>query len=81
MNTKLTHILFSLAVVAALVLTAVPAPVFALSAAPTTSATTATQLTAGVPNPDSLLVCHSFFVWRHGHRVLVRICHRTLNPS
>jgi hypothetical protein len=78
---KLTYILFSLAVIAALVIAAVPAPVFALSGAPAVSASSNAQLTAGVPTTGSVLICRSVGFWRFGHWVVIRLCHRGPNPA
>ena len=79
-TTKLTHVLFSLAVIAALMLAAIPmAPAHAMS-------DTAGQQTTGAAATDSssvltastatTVVCRSWTVWRDGHRVTVRVCHR-----
>ena len=67
---KLSHVLFSLALIAALALAVIPVPVFALSASATAPAS-GTSLTA-----SGGLVCHSVVVWHHGHRTVVRRCHR-----
>jgi monoamine oxidase len=77
-TTKLTHILFSLAVIAALVLAAVPvAPAHAMGISPSTQATslsaTSGQASASVAGA---VVCHSLHVWRHHHWVTIRVCHR-----
>lgn len=80
-TSKLSHLLFSLAVIAALMLAAVPmAPVYALSdsaarqstsiAAADNSSSALTTVSAGA------VVCRSWTVWRNGHRVTVRVCHR-----
>lgn len=81
---KLSHLLFSLAVIAALVMAAMPAaPAYALSnTAPqtaTVSATSpaATALTAGV----SAVVCWNKIVWRNGHRISIRVCKRVYKPD
>ncbi len=71
-KTKLSTVLFSLAVIAALVLAAVPAPVFALSA----SGVNAVQLTAPVATYPSVVVCRSVHRWYHGHWIVVRVCHK-----
>lgn len=69
--TKLSHLLFSLAVVAALVLAAIPmAPAHAMAASQ------ATTLSAPEDAPASAVVCRSVTFWRHGHRITVRVCHR-----
>lgn len=73
-TTKISHIVFSLAVIAALMLAAVPmAPAHALTS---TASAQATTLTAPDNSPANAVVCRSFTVWRHGHRVTIRICHR-----
>lgn len=79
---KLSHLLFSLAVVAALMMAAVPAaPAYALSnsASQITSIAAAdndsTVLTAGA------VVCRSTTIWRNGHRVTIRVCHRVHRPN
>jgi len=78
---KLTQVLFSLAVVAALVLAAIPAtPAYALSDSSTVTSIAAadndsTALTAGA------IVCRSVIRWRNGHRVVVRVCHRVHRPN
>lgn len=83
MNTiKLSQMLFSLAVIAALVMAAIPAaPVYALSnsASQTTSIAAAdndsTALTAGA------VVCRTKVVWRDGKRISIRVCHRVHRPN
>lgn len=75
---KLSHVLFSLAVIAALVLAAVPmAPVYAMSSAPSTQ-TTSLSATGDVSAvlASGVVVCRSVTFWRDGHRVTVRVCHR-----
>ena len=75
---KLSSVLFSFVVIAALMLAAVPmAPAHAMTISSTQttglSATTGshtTVLTSGA------LVCRSIAVWRHGHRIRLRVCHR-----
>ena len=78
---KLTYILFSLAVIGALLIAAVPAPVFALSGSPSVSASAGAQLTAGLPTAPSYIVCRSVAFWRFGHWVVIRFCHRGPNPA
>lgn len=76
-RTKLSHILFSLAVVAALILAAVPImPAHALSSSSTGSTSispTAGQVTVVA---SGAVVCRSITFWRNGHRITVRVCHR-----
>lgn len=77
-TTKLSYLLFSLAMVTALVLAALPvAPAHALSASPVQQSASMSAadnnspvLTAGV------VICRTRIVWRHGHRIAVRVCHR-----
>jgi len=76
---KLSRLLFSLAVIAALVAAALPAaPAYALTnTAPqivTVAATNqaAAALTVGV----SAIVCWNKVIWRDGHRVSIRVCKR-----
>ena len=75
---KLSHVLFSFAVIAALMLAAVPmAPAHAM----TTSSTQTTGLPAITGSHATVLtsgavVCRSITVWRHGHRITIRVCHR-----
>lgn len=76
---KFSHLLFSFAMVAALVLAALPtasASALSDSAMPQTTS-------IGASNPDSTaltaagaLVCRTEIVWRHGHRISIRVCHR-----
>jgi hypothetical protein len=73
---QIPYVLFSLAVVVALVLAAFPAPAFAL--APTASSATSTgpQVQAvAAPQPEAL-VCRTTFFWVDHHWVAVRVCHR-----
>jgi hypothetical protein len=80
---KLSHLLFSLAVIAALVLSAVPAtPAFALSSVSAQTSVTAADddsstLTAGA----SAVVCRKKVIWRDGHRVVIRVCKRVHRPN
>jgi hypothetical protein len=75
---KLSHIVFGLAMIAALSLAAIPTvPAHAMS-------DTAAQQSAIVAAADGssstltagAVVCRSWTVWRNGHRVTVRVCHR-----
>jgi hypothetical protein len=80
---KLSHTLFVFAVIAALVLAAVPmASAHAMSSslgvsspAPQTTSITSAAATTLAPAP-SAIVCRSVTFWRHGHRITVRVCHR-----
>jgi hypothetical protein len=83
---KISHILFSLAVIGALVLAAIPAaPAFALSASAANTLSAEKQLSAPAPNADlassGALVCRSVVRWHNGHRIVVRVCHRVANPA
>jgi len=80
-NIKISHILFSLALIAALGLAALPmAPAHALSAGSSAApALVANQYAAPTLVSPNVLVCRSIIVWRHGHRVVVRRCHRVAN--
>ena len=74
---KLSYVLFSFALIAALMLSAVPmAPAHAMSASPaqTTSLTAASS--SGATLTSGVVVCRSRTVWRHGHRITLRVCHR-----
>ncbi len=78
---KLSHLLFSLAVIAALVAAAIPAaPAYALS----DSASQVTSIAASDPDSPSLhpggVVCKSKVIWRDGKRVTVRVCRRVHRP-
>ena len=76
-TTKLSHVLFSFALIAALVLAAVPmAPAYAMS-----TSSTGTASISGTINPSAVVtagavVCRSITFWRNGHRITVRVCHR-----
>lgn len=76
---KLSHLLFSLAVIAALVMAAVPAaPAYAL----TGSASDQTSISAaGADAPAGAVVCKKVTKWRDGHRITVRVCHRVRPPQ
>ena len=76
---KFFHILFSLALIAALALAVVPmVPAHALS-----NLTANTVMTSAnqVLTPNNGVVCKSFTVWRNGHRIVVRVCHKIKKPS
>jgi len=75
---KLSHFLFSLTVIGALVLAAVPAaPAYALAP----SATHQTGISAtGADGPAAAIVCRKVVKWRNGHRIVVRVCHRVRPP-
>lgn len=80
---KFSHMLFSFAVIAALVMAAIPAaPAYALSG----SASQPTSITAA-DNSDSPtisagpVVCRTKVVWRNGKRVTIRVCQRVHRPD
>ena len=76
---KFFHILFSLALIGALALAVVPmSPAHALS-----SSTANTVITSAnqVLTPNNGVVCKSVTVWRNGHRIVVRVCHKIEKPS
>jgi len=77
-TTKLSHVFFVFAVIAALVLAAVPiTPAHALSTSPAAQGTSITSTAQSSLAPAaSVLVCRSATFWRHGHRITVRVCHR-----
>jgi hypothetical protein len=77
-TTKLSHLLFSLALIAALVLTATPSmPVYAMSdSAPQQNTSIGAADIASSMLSAGAVVCRSITFWRNGHRVTVRICHR-----
>jgi len=74
---KLPHVLFSFAVITALVLAAVPmAPAHAMSASTAQTTSLAASDGSTTALTSSVVVCRSHTVWRNGHRITVRICHR-----
>ena len=75
-TTKLSYVLFSLAMIAALVMAAVPmAPAHAMSADSPAQGTSLSS-SSGHAGMAGAVVCRSVHVWRHGHWVTVRVCHR-----
>ena len=80
---KLSHVMFSLAVIAALVAAAIPAaPAYAMAPESAQTSIAAsdgdlTTLTAGV----GAVVCRSKVIWRDGHRVVIRVCKRVHRPN
>jgi len=76
-TTKLSHLLFSLVMVTALVLAAIPTtPAHATSASsPITTGLSAAGDQATVI-ASGVVVCRSITFWRNGHRITVRVCHR-----
>ncbi len=78
---KLPYLLFSIAVIAALVAAAIPtAPAYALS----DSASQVTSISASDSDTPALhpgeVVCKSKVIWRDGKRVTVRVCARVHRP-
>jgi hypothetical protein len=82
---KFSYLLFSLAMVAALALAAIPAaPAYALS-------DSATQQSASIGAADNnssmlsasgaVIVCRTKVIWRNGHRISIRVCHRVHRPD
>lgn len=80
---KLSRLLFSLAVIAALVAAAIPAaPAYALAdSAPQAASLTASDGASAVLTATSAVVCVKKVIWRDGHRVLVRVCKRVHRPN
>lgn len=83
---KISHVLFSLAVIGALALAAVPvAPAFALSASNANTASAGMQLSAPAPAVDltsgGVLACRRIVRWHNGHRFVIRVCHRVASPA
>jgi hypothetical protein len=86
-NIKLSHLIFSLALIAALTVAAVPAPVHALAGSSASAASIAGANTGIVASQSSVTaasrtvwVCRPVVVWRHGHRFVLRQCHRVVRP-
>jgi len=83
-RTKLSHLLFGLAMVAALVLATIPsAPVHALSDSVIQQSTSigAADNNSSTLRPAGAVVCRTKIFWRHGYRVSIRVCHRVHPPS
>ncbi len=77
---KLPYVLFSLAMIAALVFAAIPlAPAHAMSASSTGTSISATASGASVHG--NVLVCRDVIKWIHGHRISVRVCHWVHKPD
>ena len=75
---KLSHIVFSLALIAALAATSIPtAPAYALSNS-SAHVVVAEKQAAALGNN---IVCKSVTYWRNGHRVVVRVCHKVTKPE
>ncbi len=77
-TTKLSYLLFSLAMVTALVLAAIPvSPAQALSTSAVQQQGTSIAADNHVPVLTAgAVVCKAKIVWRHGHRIAVRVCHK-----
>jgi hypothetical protein len=75
---KLSHLLFSVAWIAALFAAAVPStPVYAMSESarqPNTSIRAADIASSTLSG--GAVLCRSITFWRNGHRVTVWVCHR-----
>ena len=79
-TTKLSYVLFSLAMIAALVFAAIPlAPAHAMSA--TSTSTSISAIASGTSVHGSVWVCENVVKWIHGHRISVRVCHRVHKPD
>ena len=75
---KLPHLLFSLAVIAALVTAAIPAaPAYALGSGSAQTTVSAADSTPAV----NVIVCRNIVRWRDGHRIVVRVCKRVHRPD
>ena len=79
-TTKFAYVLFSLALIAALVLAAIPmTPAHALSAASTSTSLSA-NANASVSGTH-VLICRHVVRWIHGHRISVWVCHWVHKPT
>jgi hypothetical protein len=75
---KLPHLLFSLAVIAALVVAAIPsAPAYAMAPESTQATLSATDTGSGA----TAIVCRNVVKWRDGHRIVIRVCKRVHRPN
>lgn len=79
---KLPHLLFSIAVIAALVMAAIPAaPAYALSNSASQTASIGAAENSDSPTISAgAVVCRIKVVWRDGKRVSIRVCHRVHRP-
>lgn len=76
-RTKFFHTLLSLTVIAALVLAAMPrTSAHAMSASPAQTTGLAFTGSHSVTLASHTVICRSITVWRHHHRITVRVCHR-----
>ena len=75
---KFSHIVFSLALIAALAFATVPmAPAHALS-----NSSVSTMVSENQANTlNTGIICKSVTFWHNGHRVVVRTCHRVTKPT
>jgi hypothetical protein len=82
-NIKLFHILFSLAIIAALALASLPmAPAYALSAsAGSTASISASQADVVPAIVNQGVICRDIVVWKNGHRYVRRVCYRNPRPT
>jgi hypothetical protein len=79
---KFSHVVFSLALIAALAVASLPmTPVLALSTSSPNAVAVGSQVNNTVLAPNTAVVCRSITVWRNGHRIIVRICHKVTKPA
>ena len=81
---RFSHILFSLAMIAALSLAAIPTtPAYALSDSATQQSTSISTTDNNSPalSMAGVVVCRTRIFWRHGHRISIRVCHRVHRPN
>jgi len=79
---KFTHIVFNLALIAALAIAAIPiVPAHALSNSSSTAVTVEKPANATILAPATGVVCKSVVIWRNGHRTVVRRCHKVTNQD
>jgi hypothetical protein len=80
---NISGIVFSLALIAALAFAVVPmSPAHALSnSAVDTVMTNANHVETTILAPNTGVVCKSVVVWRNGHRIVLRVCHKIEKPS
>jgi hypothetical protein len=74
---KLPQILFSLAMIAVIVFAALPvSSAHALSNSATTPSLTSAHVDEAGAVVGNIIVCKNVTVWRNGHRITLRVCHR-----
>ena len=79
---KISHLVFSLALIVALALAVLPAaPAYALSNSASGPVFTANHVDATVLTPHGGPLCRRIVVWIHGHRTVIRRCHQVANPA